>query len=214
MMRLPLPALLPLMALAACAHDQNMTVSSVHPPLVRVFETSLALAATPAGLAPGEEQRLAAYLGSIGLRRGDIVSTDAPAGPARTAIGRALGDSGMLLSADRPAGEAAPGSWRVVVSRASASVPGCPDWSQGQLPPSAGATGRNYGCATNAVLAAMLEDPRDLIRGRDAGEAVDPRTSVRAVQVWREAVPTGKASLSRVIVQEAATGGGGGSGGR
>ncbi|MCR9256133.1 MAG: CpaD family pilus assembly protein [Alphaproteobacteria bacterium] len=54
----------------------------------------------------------------------------------------------------------------ILIGRWGASVPGCPDWSQ-----PAGSTydnriTSNFGCADAINLAAMIEDPRDLLRGR------------------------------------------------
>ena len=49
----------------------------------------------------------------------------------------------------------------------------------------------NYGCASNAVLAAMVADPMDLVQGREASSAIDPVTSSRAISALREAPPSG-----------------------
>src|SRR3546814_5953833 len=87
---------------------------------------------------------------------------------------------GLLLSRDAPVttGAVPEGYLRVVVTRASASVPGCPNWdSKSSLNP-VNATSSNYGCATNGNLAAMVADPNDLIKGtRDTGHRSEEHTS-------------------------------------
>lgn len=54
------------------------------------------------------------------------------------------------------------------VGEATANVSGCPNWSRpdfGYL----NAQSSNYGCATQSILAVMLDDPRDLLEPREAG---------------------------------------------
>lgn len=99
---------------------------------------------------------------------------------------------------------------RPVVANGTASVPGCPDWSQGQVVPSAGAAGRNFGCATAANLAAMVADPQDLARGRDAGPASDPRVTVKALKAWRDARTTGEGGLKAESIKDISSSAGGG----
>ena len=82
-----------------------------------------------------------------------------------------------------------------VVANGAASVPNCPDWSS-QRADSAALTDSNYGCATNANLAAMVADPNDLIHGR--AEASDAEVATRAVRAWREQAPSGKGTLEKV----------------
>jgi pilus assembly protein CpaD len=60
-------------------------------------------------------------------------------------------------------GEIVPGSFRVVVSRTKAEVRGCPDWSRPSMGNYGGDAPSNYGCATNASLAATIANPNDLI---------------------------------------------------
>src|SRR3546814_11094827 len=100
--------------------------------------------------------------------------------------------SSDVCSSDLPEGYL-----RVVVTRASASVPGCPNWdSKSSLNP-VNATSSNYGCATNGNLAAMVADPNDLIKGtRDTGH--DPLAATRAIQTYRTKPQTGAEGLSKV----------------
>ena len=90
----------------------------------------------------------------------------------------------------------------VVVGK-TASVPGCPDWSDvlAHSRPFEGMAS-NYGCATNSNLAAMVADPADLLRGREA-EGSAAETATRAIKAWRETQPTGKNGLEKVSVKSA-----------
>ncbi|HWI87344.1 MAG TPA: CpaD family pilus assembly lipoprotein, partial [Sphingomonas sp.] len=88
------------------------------------------------------------------------------------------------------------------VSGGSATVPGCPDWSDGEINP--GETmAANFGCATQMNLAAMIADPQDLVSGKSS--PTDAVQIARALKVWREQIPTGAQALEKI----AAKGGGG-----
>src|SRR3546814_14601284 len=84
---------------------------------------------------------------------------------------------GLLLSDTAPVttGEVPADSLRIAVTRASASVPGCPDWSTKSSITFNTATSSNYGRATNSNLAAMVADPNDLTTG-----ATDTRNDTAA----------------------------------
>ena len=85
----------------------------------------------------------------------------------------------------------AAGMARVVVSRSAARVPGCPDFSRSGTSEFEGSTTSNYGCASQANLAAMIADPLDLVRGQPGTETFDSKTSGRAIDSYRKASPTG-----------------------
>jgi pilus assembly protein CpaD len=53
----------------------------------------------------------------------------------------------------------------------------------------------NYGCASNAALAAMVADPTDLIQGREAGTGGDTATASKAIRAYRDTAPTGTKGL-------------------
>ena len=83
---------------------------------------------------------------------------------------------------------------RVIVSRATASVPGCPVWEDEQV----GAperTATNYGCATNSNLAAMVADPNDLVLGQEGAGVRDNVQGSKAVKLYRDRAPTGAGNL-------------------
>ena len=83
-----------------------------------------------------------------------------------------------------------------LVSAIGATVPGCPDWRDKDLPASEGQSS-NYGCATATNLAAMVADPNDLLRGRST-DGSDPARTVRALKAWREGGQTGQAGIAKV----------------
>jgi pilus assembly protein CpaD len=77
---------------------------------------------------------------------------------------------GMVVSKTAPVtvGSIVPGTARIVVTRSTASVPNCPNWSKTTEANFNSSSHPNYGCATNSNLAAMVADPEDLVRGRES----------------------------------------------
>jgi pilus assembly protein CpaD len=177
----------------------NRSLDSVHQPTVDRTDYVLDLGVAPKGLAPGEAQRLSGWFDGLGLGYGDTVTIDDPsgwaAGLAQDNVGAVVARYGMLVSHD-PApltvGRPAAGMLRVVVSRAIAHVEGCPDWTPNAGTEYGGGTLSNFGCATAVNLAAQIADPQDLIRGRAGDRSGDARISVKAIQSYRDADPTGK----------------------
>lgn len=190
---------LPLIGLAlllsACG-TVNRGMESVHQPIVQRTDYMIDLAATGAGLAMGEQERLEGWFRSIGLAYGDRVAVDGSAGAAGGDVSELLARRGMSLTGTAPvtAGQLPDGSVRVVVSRATASVPGCPDWSRPASPDFVGSTTSNYGCASNAALAAMVADPIDLVQGRGGGPT-DPALATRAMDSYRATPASGTKGL-------------------
>jgi pilus assembly protein CpaD len=198
MMRKALPLTALTLVLSACGGTVNRGMESVHQPIVQRTDYVLDVARSGYSLQPGEKERLDGWFRSIGLSFGDRVTVDDPtgSGAARVDVAELLSRRGMSLGAGSPVtGPVPDGSVRVVVSRATASVPGCPDWSRKASPELVGSTMSNYGCASNAVLAAMVADPLDLIEGRAPGEVSDTDISTRAINTYRTAAPTGTRGL-------------------
>jgi pilus assembly protein CpaD len=163
--------LLPLAALAislsACGTGtMNRGMDSVHQPVVSrtdyVFDVN-------DGMGAQGSQRLAAWFETLSLSYGDRVSIDDPSGSPtnRSAVAAAANRYGLAVQDTAPVtqGEIIPGMFRVVVSRSKAEVPGCPDWSRSSLGNYNSDAPSNYGCATNANLAAMVANPNDLVVG-------------------------------------------------
>ena len=188
-------------ALAKPKNDAARGLPPVNVPVVTrsdyVFD-----AAVPDGSLPSSEAaRLDAWLAGLSLGYGDRVYVDGPyAGGARYDIARVVGQYGLLLSDGAPVtqGAVAPGTVRVVVSRARASVPGCPNWSERAQPNYDNHTMSNFGCGVNGNMAAMVADPQDLVWGRDPGSASDAYAATRAIQSYRKATPTGEGGLKDV----------------
>jgi pilus assembly protein CpaD len=94
------------------------------------------------------------------------------------------------------------GGARVIVSRAEASVPGCPNWSYAGQIGAPITTDSNYGCAMNSNIAAMVADPRDLVLGqRRTRGGGDAATASKAIKAYRDAVPTGTNGLKETITR-------------
>ena len=190
-----LSALVPALLLGGCMGTENRGLESVHQPVVSRQDYALDLATAGSGLAGGEQRRLAGWLGSMRLGYGDKVAIDDPIGyrGVREDVAQSVAGFGLLLSEDRPVTGAPvqPGSVRVVVSRMKASVPGCPDWSRNSSVEYDQNTSSNYGCSTNASLAAMIAQPEDLVHGHGAAGPIDPTRSTKAIDAFRKATPTG-----------------------
>lgn len=189
-------------SLAGCtgAAVSNRSLDSVHQPVVRNSIYQFDVAASNGELPPSEQGRLQGWFDAMGVRYGDRIAIEDPsaygASSAQATVRSMIGRRGLLLSNDVPVttGAVPEGHLRVVVTRASASVPGCPNWdSKSSINPN-NATSSNYGCAVNSNLAAMVADPNDLIKGaRDTGH--DPTAATRAIKTYRTKPQTGAGEL-------------------
>lgn len=188
------------LALAACG-PINRGVESVNQPVIgrTNYVLDVNAAALTSADAP-EGRRLDAWFQALDLGYGDTVSIDDPMpyghDQARAAVAAIVADRGLLLSKAQPVTSAAPadGQIRVVVSRATASVPDCPNWDRLAQPEFVGSGMSNYGCAVNSNLALMVANPDDLVRGQEASGS-DPRAMTKAIKSYRDKVPTGAAEL-------------------
>ena len=178
----------------------NPSLYSVHQPIVQRTDFVFDVATGGDGVAPAELARLDAWFDSIDLRYGDQVTIDEAAGyeseAARRDVAGVAARYGLLLvdaAAPITAGQVQPGTVRIVASRAVASVPGCPNWAPAEIA-ATGNTSSNYGCATNANLAAMVANPNDLVQGQD-GSNSGAATATRAIRSYRQAQPTGQGGL-------------------
>jgi len=191
------------LALAGCGGMAgNRQLDSVHQPIVSRTNYTLDLASGPGGLSIPEQRRLAGWFEAMDLRYGDKIAIDDPlANPSTQSTVEAVASRhGLLVSGDAPPtpGVVNAGTVRVVVTRTTASVPGCPDWSAKSDTNLGNGTSSNYGCATNSNLASMVADPEHLLRGaRGTGETV-VMSSTKAIDSYREAKPTGEQGTKEV----------------
>lgn len=187
-------ALAPAGPALAKAKPGTRGVEAPNQPVVQ--RTDFVFDATPDGyssLSKAEATRLLDWFDAIGLGYGDRVAlVDAPPRVAG-AVSDLVARYGLLVSDRAPAtvGDAPSGAIRVVVSRSTASVPGCPDWSHHNELDLVGGLTNEYGCAVNGNLAAMIADPEDLVRGRETRSALRGAVASRAVKAFRDAAPSG-----------------------
>ena len=185
----------PALMLGGCG-TLNRGVESIKQPVVSRTDYVFDAQVSGNGLAPGEVERVAGWLSAMKLRYGDEVSVDDPnpyGSRAKAQVAAILASHGMRL-ADRAPITTAPmsaGTVRVVVTRASAKVPGCPDFTRSGSSEFEGSATSNFGCATNANLASMVANPMDLVRGQAGDDTVDTQASNRAIDSYRKATPTG-----------------------
>lgn len=176
----------------------NRGLDSINQPVIERTDFVLDLPDQYGGLSVTDQGRLDAWFNSLGLGYGDRVWVDGPdaSGQTRQDIARIAADYGLLLRDGAPvtAGAVQPGAVRIVVSRSTASVPGCPHWSgRGGT----NSTSPNYGCAVNSNFAAMVADPSDLVLGQAGSASGDSTTSNKAIKVYRETPPTGTKGLTQ-----------------
>lgn len=196
-----LAAVLPL---AACGGESryNTSVESVHQPVVShatyVYDVRFD---GGDGLSPTEAARLSGWLDSLDVSYGDkvAIASDGALVPLamQKDIADLLGHRGLMIGTDGSAAAGVPpaGAVRLILRRAIASVPGCPDWSTRQESDMVGGTSSNYGCGVNGNLAAMVANPDDLVRGESSNSALRTDTSNRAIETYRKQTPTGAGGL-------------------
>lgn len=184
----------------------NYGVYSLHQPVVEHTNFVFDLRVEGDRVPDAELERLTAWFNSIDVRYGDRLTIDEPRGSesagVRGDLARVASDFGLLLSDGAPVTEGAvePGTVRVVASRASAHVEGCPNWTDPGIE-SPVRTGTNYGCAINSNLAAMIANPDDLVRGRESSGQESALTAGRAIRTYRERTPTGGQPLPAVTTR-------------
>lgn len=204
-------ALLLGLGLAGCgAMPTNTSLYSTKVPVVARSSMTMDIVTTPGGLPVSEQQRLAGWFETLDLRYGDRVALESPdQNPAVFGAVRDLAARyGLMLADTAPvtAGMVAPGQARVVITRSTASVPGCPDWSVKTDMNYNNGLSPGYGCAVNGNLAAMVADPQDLLEGKKGASETVIATSNKAISTYRDMEPTGKGGLK----EASATSGSGG----
>ncbi|MEE1877386.1 CpaD family pilus assembly protein [Altererythrobacter litoralis] len=193
------------LTLSACGGmPTNKSLYSVKQPVVERTSFTFDVKTSESGLTISEQQRLEGWFDAMELGYGDRVSIDDPLASEATrgAVADLAGRRGILVESGAPvtSGSMLPGHARVVLTRSTASVPGCPDWSAKSDMNYNNATSPGYGCATNSNLAAMVANPQDLLEGqRGTGETVIMSSS-KAINSYREQAPTGTKGLAETEI--------------
>lgn len=184
------------LTLAGCGGmATNSSLYSLKQPVVSRQNFTLDVSTISSGLPVSEQSRLNGWFEAMDLRYGDRVAIEDPSSnPAVTnAINELAGRYGLIVAKTAPAttGFLQPGEARVVITRTSAEVPGCPDWSAKSDLNLHNATSPGYGCATNSNVAAMVADPQDLLEGKTGSGENVVATGTKAIKAYRDAAPTG-----------------------
>jgi len=199
------------LALSACNQAPvNTSLNSTKQPLVERSNFTLDLAAGAGGLTVPEQQRLEDWFDSLDLKYGDRIALDGAVGndAVHDDVAAIAGRHGLLLAEGAPvtSGFVQPGSVRVVVTRTTAAVPGCPDWQDQMASNFENALSDGFGCAVNTNFAAMVANPEHLLHGAEGTGETVVMSSTKAIESYREQEATGSEGLPQVSSQN--TGGG------
>lgn len=183
-------------AVAGCGGmPSNQSLYSVKQPVVERSNYTFDVRSAQSGMSISEQQRVAAWFETMKLGYGDRVSIDDPMASKATmdAIGELAARHGVLIEQGAPVtqGFVQPGNARIVLTRSSASVPGCPDWSESSDADYYNGTAKGYGCSTNSNLAAMVANPEDLIQGQTGTGETVIMSGTKAIDSFRERAPSG-----------------------
>lgn len=196
-----LPLLALVTSLSACMGGtaDNRSLYSVKQPVVERTSMTLEVESGYGGVQAAERQRIDDWFEAMNLRFGDQVMINDPvmSQATREVVEQLAARRGLLVSNNVPVADGAvpPGRARIIVTRATASVPGCPDWSVKSDVNLVNAASSNFGCATNSNLAAMVANPQDLIEGQQSTGETVILTSTKAIDTYRGAPPTGTEGL-------------------
>lgn len=188
------------LGLSACGGmPSNRSLESTHQAVVTTNNYTIDVASGPGGMSLPEQRRLSGWFDALDLKYGDRIYVDDPMkSPAnRSAVEAVAGRYGMLVGPDAPVtpGDVSPGTVRVIVTRSSAFVPGCPDWSNNSDTNLGNGTNANYGCAVNSNMASMVADPSHLVHGASSDGSTVVMSGTKAIDSYRTAPPTGEKGL-------------------
>jgi pilus assembly protein CpaD len=203
--------------LSACSVNQaeNRMLNSVHQPVVERNRYVFDVETLPGGgLSIPEQRRLAGWFESLNLKYGDRIAVDDPLQAKATiaSVDTVAGRWGMFVDGPVPvtSGYVPAGGARIVVTRAVASVPGCPDWTAKSDFSMSNRTTTNFGCAINSNLAAMVADKEHLVQGATGTGETVVMSGTKAIDSYRAARPTGEEGLKNTATSNASSNGGGG----
>lgn len=183
-------------AVAGCGGmPSNQSLYSVKQPVVERSNFTFDVRSTQSGMSISEQQRVAAWFETMKLGYGDRISIDDPMASKATtdAISELAARHGVLIEQGAPVtqGFVQPGNARIVLTRSTASVPGCPDWSESSDADYNNGTPKGYGCSINSNLAAMVANPEDLIEGQSGTGETTILSGTKAIDSFRERAPSG-----------------------
>jgi pilus assembly protein CpaD len=148
-----------------------------HPISVEPSYESLKLSYT-GGLSPADQARFEAFVGDYQGHGNGSIAVSAPAGnmsPAMiTFFAQRINEMGVSKDHILVATHDAPdGDMRVEINYVSyqAHTDKCGDWSEDLAKTEDNETPKNFGCAVQQNIAAMVADPRDLLHPRDMQDA-------------------------------------------
>ncbi len=197
------------LGVSACSSSSspaNSSLNSVNQPVVERSNYTLDLMASASGLTVPEQARLADWFETLGVGFGDRISIDDPMSSAsvREDVAAVASRYGLLVTEGAPVtvGYVDPGNVRVVVTRSTAYVPNCPNWSANASGNLGNNTSPNFGCATNSNLAAMVADPEHLLNGAAGSGETVVMSSTKAISAYRDSEPTGAGGLPEISSQE------------
>ena len=192
-------------AFAGGDKDPRRGLSAVNVPVVTRTDYVFDAMGSGAGLPSSEMARLDAFFAGLNLSYGDRIYVSSSASPsARGDVAQIAGRYGMLLTAGSPVVEGVmpAGTVRVIVSRATAMMPTCPNWSERAQPNYRNHQLSNLGCAVNGNMAAMVADPQDFVWGREGNGVGDADTAARAIRSLRSLPPSGEKGLTDVSTKD------------
>ncbi|HQS70472.1 MAG: pilus assembly protein CpaD [Novosphingobium sp. 28-62-57] len=188
--------------LSACSVNapENRMLNSVHQPVVERDRYVFDVETLPGGgLSISEQRRLTGWFEGLGLKYGDKIAIDDPLQSKATlaSVDGVAGRWGMFVDGPAPVtpGYVAAGGARIVVTRAKASVPGCPDWTAKSDFSMSNRTTTNFGCAINSNLAAMVADKEHLVQGASGTGETVVMSGNKAIDSFRNAKPSGENGL-------------------
>ncbi|CAH0495879.1 CpaD family pilus assembly protein [Novosphingobium sp. CECT 9465] len=200
--------------LSACSTTpENRMLNSIHQPVVERNRYVFDVETLPGGgLSITEQRRLAGWFESLDLKYGDKIAIDDPLQSRATqgAVEAVAARWGLIVgtgAAPVTEGYIAAGSVRIIVSRTTASVPGCPDWNQKSDFSMTNRTTSNFGCAVNSNLAAMVADKEHLVQGATGTGETVVMSGTKAIDSFRNARPSGEDGLKNNSTSNASGGG-------
>lgn len=178
-------------ALAGCGSvGQNTSLYSTNQPVVERTNYAIDVNLDGSGISANEEIRLAQWFDALQLGYGDRIAMDFgggyPNAAARQDMAAIAARNGMLVVDNAPVtqGNVMPGTGRIVVTRSTAYVPDCDGFKNDTDSNFNSSTSKNYGCATNTNIAAMIADPEDLVRGKE-NSSNDNSSGNKAIEAYR-----------------------------